>query len=140
MYVQDNTYLVMLVVIMAALFLARAGREACHALMAVAIIMKLSPLYYVKNVLTMRRRTAVVFVAILLAGLVLPYFVWDNYLYIYRYGNDLKGDWASAAASLALRGAVLRSSSGTWRCGSTSTRRTASGGAWCRSRCCSASR
>ena len=100
-YVQDNTYLVMLVVIMAALFLARAGREACHALMAVAITMKLAPLYYVKNVLTMKRWTAVVFVAILLAGLVLPYFVWDNYLYIYRYGNDLKGDWASAAASLA---------------------------------------
>ena len=99
-YVQDNTYLVMLVVIMAALFLARARREICHALMAVAIIIKLSPLYYVKNVLTMRRPTAVVFVAILLAGLVLPYFVWDNYLYIYRYGNDLKGDWASAAASL----------------------------------------
>ena len=39
-------------------------------------------------------------VAILLAGLMFPYFVWDNYLYIYRYGNDLKGDWASAAASL----------------------------------------
>ena len=99
-YVQDNTYIVMLVVIMAALFLARAKREACHALMAVAIVMKLSPLYYVKNVLTMRRQTALVFVAILMAGLVLPYFVWDNYLYIYRYGNDLKGDWASAAASL----------------------------------------
>ena len=99
---QDNTYLVMLVVIMAALFLARARREACHALMAVAIIMKLSPLYYVKNVLTMRRRTAFVFIAILVAGLVLPYFVWDNYLYIYRYGNDRKGDWASVAASLLL--------------------------------------
>ena len=26
--------------------------------------------------------------------------MWDNYLYIYRYGNDLKGDWASAAMSL----------------------------------------
>ena len=99
-YVQDNTYLIMLVVIMAALFLARAGREASHALMAVAIIIKLSPLYYVKNVLTMTRQTAIVFVAILLAGLVLPYFVWDNYLYIYRYGNELKGDWASAVAAL----------------------------------------
>src|SRR5690349_9606631 len=30
-YVQDSTYLIMLIVVMAALFLARAGRTACHA-------------------------------------------------------------------------------------------------------------
>ena len=101
-YVQDDTYLVMLVIVMIALFLARARRTASHAFMAVAIAMKLSPLYYVKNVLTMKRGTATLFVAILLAGLVLPYFVWDNYLYIYRYGNELKGDWYSAAAALLL--------------------------------------
>jgi len=99
-YVQDNTFIVMLVVIMAALLLARARREACHALMAVAIVMKLAPLYYVKNILTMRRRTALIFVVILVSGLVLPYFVWDNYLYIYRFGNDRSGDRASVAASL----------------------------------------
>jgi hypothetical protein len=91
-FVQDSSYLVMLVVIMAALLLARAGRQACHALMAVAIDMKLAPLYYAKNILWMARSTAVVFVAILLIGLVLPYVVWDNYLDIYRFQEGAKGD------------------------------------------------
>jgi len=89
--VQDNTYLVMLVVILAALLLARAGRTACHALMAVAITMKLSPLYYVKNLPQMSRRMAVLFMAILLVGLALPYVIWDNYLYIYLFHDELKG-------------------------------------------------
>lgn len=101
-YVQDSTYLIMLNVIMAALFLARARREASHVLMAVAITMKLSPLFYLKNVLTMKRRTATAFVSIVIAGLVLPYFIWDNYLYIYRYGSELKGDWRAALAASCL--------------------------------------
>lgn len=102
-YVQDNTYLMMLVVVIVALFLARAGRNACHALMALAIAMKLSPLYYVKNLRLMPRASAVLFVAILFAGLVLPYFVWDNYLYIYQFGNENKGDrWYDLAGALAL--------------------------------------
>jgi hypothetical protein len=93
-HVQDDTYLLMLVVLLAALWLARAGRAAAaHLMMAVAITMKLSGLYYVKNILRMPRATAVAFVAILLAGLVLPYFIWENYLYIYRYGTELKGHW-----------------------------------------------
>src|ERR1017187_8953947 len=90
--VQDGSYLVMLVVIMAALFLARASRQSCHALMAVAIDMKLAPLYYAKNIPGMNRWMAIVFVALLLIGLVLPYFIWDNYLYIYRFHEGLKGD------------------------------------------------
>ena len=101
-YVQDNTYLVMLVVVMLALFLARTRRVASHLVMAVATTMKLSPLYYAKNILRMPRRVAWLYVAILFAGLVLPYFVWDNYLYIYRYGNELKGDLASTAGALLL--------------------------------------
>ena len=101
-YTQDNTYLVMLVVVMAALMLARRRHEACHALMALAITMKLSPVYYAKNVLGMTRGTWILFVAILFAGLLLPYFIWDNYLYIYRYGNQLKGNWLSAVGALAV--------------------------------------
>lgn len=101
-YVQDNSYLVMLVVLIGALFLARAGRPACHAAMAVATTMKLSPLYYAKNIGWMSRPQAAVFLAILVAGLVLPYFIWENYLYIYRYGSELKGDWQSAAGALLL--------------------------------------
>jgi hypothetical protein len=64
--------------------------------MALAIAVKLSGLYYVKNVLSMRRSTAAMFLAIAFAGLVLPYFIWDNYLYIYRYGGELKGHWHDA--------------------------------------------
>lgn len=101
-YVQDNTYLVMLVVVMAALFLARRGHSLSHATMAIATTMKLSPLYYATHILRMPRRSAVLYVAILVAGLVLPYFVWDNYLYIYRYGHELKGDLASTAGALLL--------------------------------------
>jgi hypothetical protein len=41
-------------------------------------------------------------VTILFAGLLLPYFIWDNYLYIYRYGNQLKGNWLSAVGALAV--------------------------------------
>lgn len=104
-HVQDNTYLVMLVVLMVALFLARARLGACHAAMAVAITMKLSPLYYAKNVLWMPRRWAVLFVTIVIAGLVLPIVVWENYLYIYRYANALKGDVVSTIGAAALAAA-----------------------------------
>ena len=39
------------------------------------------------------------------AGLVLPYFIWDNYLYIYQFGNENKGDrWYDLAGALALLG------------------------------------
>lgn len=101
-YVQDGSYLVMLVVIMAALFLARARQSASHALMAVAIDMKLSPLYYVKNIPGMSRRMAILFVAILVAGLVLPYFIWDNYLYIYRFQEGIKGGRSELLGAIVL--------------------------------------
>jgi hypothetical protein len=91
--VQDCSYLVMLVVVMAALFAARARRQAAHLLMAVATTMKLSPLFYGKEVFRMPWRTAALYVAIVFAGLVLPYFLWSNYLYIYSYGAGLKGSY-----------------------------------------------
>jgi hypothetical protein len=101
-YVQDSTYLIMLVVVFAALLLARARRGSTHILMALAITLKLSPLYYIKNLPTMRALTALAFVFIVVAGLVLPYFIWDNYLYIYRYANELKGGWSETAGAVAI--------------------------------------
>jgi hypothetical protein len=99
-HVQDGSYLVMLGVLLWALFLARRGRAACHALVALAIAMKLSSLYYLVNLGRMRRRDAWLFVAILAAGLVLPWLVFENYLYIFEYGAELKGDWDNLAAAL----------------------------------------
>lgn len=101
-YVQDGSYLIMLVTVMAALLLADRHQRASQALVAVATVMKLSPLYYAKNVLRMDRTTAVLFVAILAAGLVLPYFVWDNYLYIYRFNEGIKGSWGTLAGAVVL--------------------------------------
>lgn len=109
-YVQDGSYMVMLVVIVAALLLARAGRSSCHALMAVATIMKLSPLYYLTNLPLMSRRAALLFGAVLVTGLVLPYFVWDNYAYIYLFHDELKGGRSGLVAGVgfsALFGALL---------------------------------
>ncbi len=103
--VQDCSYLVMLVIVMAALFAARARRPIAHLLMALAITVKLAPLFHGIEIFRMPRRTAVLFVAILFAGLVLPYFLWNNYLYIYSYGAGLKGShsnhiWAVILAPL----------------------------------------
>jgi hypothetical protein len=99
-YVQDCSYLVLLTVLMAALHFARRGHPASHALVALATAMKLSPLYYLSNLGTMRHRDALVYIGILVTGFVLPYFVWENYLYIFQYSAELKGDWDNAAAAL----------------------------------------
>lgn len=101
-HVQDGSYLVMLCVIMAALLLARARRSGPHALMALAITMKLSPLFYATELLRMRTRDAAVFVAILAAGLVLPFVVWENYGYIFTFNDGLKGRWYSGYAAAAV--------------------------------------
>jgi hypothetical protein len=98
--VQDCSYLVVLTVLIAALYGARRGHSMTHALVALATVMKLSPLYYAGNLAAMRRGDAAVYITILVIGLVVPYFVWDNYLYIYRYSAELKGDWGNAAAAL----------------------------------------
>ena len=100
--VQDCSYLVMLVVVMAALFAARARRQIAHVLMAIAITMKLAPLFYGLEIFRMPRRTAILFVAIVFAGLVLPYFLWSNYLYIYSYGAGLKGSHSNHLFAMLL--------------------------------------
>ena len=101
-YVQDDTYLAMLVVVMLALVLARAKREASHLLMALAITMKLSPAAYVLQIPAMRRGMAMAFAAIVFAGLVLPYFIWDNYLTIFTFHDQVKGNIYDTLAAVAL--------------------------------------
>ena len=105
-YVQDDSYLAMLVVVMIALVFARSGarwrREASHILMALAITMKLSPAAYAWQIQTMRRGTAMIFVAILFAGFVLPYFIWDNYLTIFTFHNQVKGNIYDTIAAVVL--------------------------------------
>jgi hypothetical protein len=101
-YVQDDSYLAMLVVVMIALVLARSRRESSHILMALAITMKLSPAAYVRQILTMRRGTAMIFAAILFAGFVIPYFIWENYLYIFAFHDQLKGNIYDTAAAVIL--------------------------------------
>jgi hypothetical protein len=101
-YVQDDTYIIMLVLVMIALVLARYRLEACHLLMAVAIAVKLSPLYYARHTSTMTWRMAALFVAILVAGFVLPVFIWDNYLYIYRFQDAVKGNRYDTAAAFVV--------------------------------------
>jgi hypothetical protein len=90
-YVQDCTYLILLVAVMAALELAKRRASAAHLLMAFAIAVKVSPLYYAMNLPRMRPWAATVFVAALVAGFVLPYFILDNYLYIFTFQNEIKG-------------------------------------------------
>jgi len=92
-YVQDCTYIIMLVIVMTALSLARRRPQATHVLMALATAVKVSPLYYATRLAGMRRVTALAFGAVLLAGFVLPYFVLPNYLYIFSFQNELKGGW-----------------------------------------------
>ena len=102
-YVQDGSYLVMLACVMAALLLARRRHRAAPLLMAVATTMKLLPLYYVRQLPHLSRRAAWMYVAILVGGLVLPYFIWDNYLDIYRYASERKGnDWSDIAGAVLL--------------------------------------
>ena len=99
-YVQDGSYLIMLLVVLAALFLARLGRPFAHLLMALAVTLKLSPLYYLKNVASMSRAMAGLVLAIVAAGLVLPVFIWDNYLYIFGFHDALKGGAAETVAAI----------------------------------------
>jgi len=101
-YVQDDSYLAMLVVIVSALVLARARREAGHILMALAITMKLSPAAYARQILTMQPGMAMIFVGILFAGFVIPYFIWDNYLYIWTFHDQLKGNIYDTVAAVVL--------------------------------------
>ena len=102
--VQDGSYLVMLVVIMAALLAARSGSSVSHTLMAVAINMKLSPLYYVRHLPGMSRRSALICVGVLVAGLIAPYFIWPNYTYIFFFHEELKGGRSGLISGIVFGG------------------------------------
>jgi hypothetical protein len=94
--------LIMLVAVMAAMMLARRRPDATHLLMAFATAVKVSPVYYATNLLRMRRGTAMAFTAILIAGFVLPYFVFDNYLYIFTFQNEIKGSWGKTLGAIVV--------------------------------------
>ena len=99
-YVQDGSYLVMLLIVVTALMLARRHGNR-HVLMAVATTMKLLPLYYARHVRRMERPTAWLFMGILAVGLFVPILVWDDYLRIYTFANERKGnDWLDVAGAL----------------------------------------
>ena len=104
-YVQDDSYLAMLVVVMIALVIARSARskgDSSHILMAIATTMKLSPAAYVREIPTMRRGTAIAYAAILVAGFVLPYFIWDKYLTIFTFHEQVKGNVYDTIAAVVL--------------------------------------
>jgi hypothetical protein len=102
-YVQDGSYLVMLTCVMVALLLAARRRGAAALWMAAATTMKFLPLAYARYLPRMRRGTAWSYAAILVAGLVVPWVVWDDYLYIYQFASDRKGnDWIDIAGALLL--------------------------------------
>ena len=102
-FVQDGSYLVMLTCVIVALVLARRRHPAAPLLMALATVMKFLPLAYARYLARMPRRIAWCYAGILAAGLVLPYFVWDNYLQIYQFANERKGnDWLDITGALLL--------------------------------------
>jgi hypothetical protein len=43
---------------------------------------------------------AALFTAILVAAFAVPYFVWDNYLYIFQFQNTVKGSWSQTAGAV----------------------------------------
>ena len=108
-YVQDGSYLVMLTVVMAALFAARrvAGRGARadgrgDRDEAVAALLRAAP------AVDVTARPPCCSWRSSWLGLVAPYFIWDNYLYIFRYNNELKGDTLVGRRRAGDRGAVRR--------------------------------
>lgn len=102
-YVQDGSYLVMLTCVLAALLLARRGGRGVPLLMAIATAMKLLPLSYGRYLPRMPRRAAWGYAAVLIAGLVLPFFIWENYGYIYQFANERKGhDWLDVLGAAML--------------------------------------
>jgi len=90
-FVQDGSYLVVLVVVTTALLVARRRRNLTDLLMAVAIDLKFSTLYYATNLFSMKRRTAVLFVLLVTCGVILPYLAWSGYRDILRFNEGLKG-------------------------------------------------
>jgi hypothetical protein len=66
--------------------LVARARPALGSLLGVlAVCLKLTPVFFLTNFLRFRRSTALVAAAMLLAGFVLPLFVFENYRYIYGF-------------------------------------------------------
>jgi hypothetical protein len=99
-YVQDCSYIVMLNVVLAALLLARSRQSVAYVGMALAIVMKITPLFFAKNIFVMPKRSAWIFAALLVSGLVLPVFIWTNYLYIIGFHETVKGDRLGLVAAI----------------------------------------
>jgi hypothetical protein len=105
-YMQDGSYLVMLLCVMAALVLARRRSRRAPPLMAVATAMKLSPMSHARCLMRMPRRVAWAHAGILAAGLILPAFIWDGYTGIYTFATGRKGNDARYRCGVAPRRAV----------------------------------
>ncbi|HEY3885327.1 MAG TPA: hypothetical protein VGL62_08980 [Vicinamibacterales bacterium] len=99
--VQDDTYLIMLLVVMLALLVAERRPALADALVAAAIAIKISPMFYSLETLRRRRTAVLVFAGIVFAGLVLPYFLVRDYVYIYGFQETLKGSRSTHAAAIA---------------------------------------
>lgn len=100
-FVQDGSYLLVLVTVTAALLVARTRATLTHVLMAIAISLKFSPLYYVTNVFDMKRRTAALFTLLIVCGVILPFFVWEGYYEILRFNSGLKGHRSALVIGIA---------------------------------------
>lgn len=95
-HVQDGSYLIMLLLVTGALLISARLPGMSALLMAIGASAKLSPVFYG---VTLRREPGrfTTFIAVVSAGLVLPFLVWDNYASIFVYNSATKGDWLSAA-------------------------------------------
>ena len=98
-YVQDCTYLIFLALVITALLLAKRRPSIAVGLTGVAIDVKLLPMFFLTNLTWMRRRQAAVLIGVVAAGLVLPYFLLPNYLYIYSFQSETRGGlWQTVGA------------------------------------------
>ena len=98
-YVQDCTYLIFLAIVMTALLLAKRRPSIAIGLTGLAIDVKLLPLFFLTNVTSMRRGQAAALVAIVAAGLLLPYLLLPDYLYIYSFQSETRGGlWQTVGA------------------------------------------
>ncbi|MGA1848006.1 MAG: hypothetical protein ACMUHB_01575 [Thermoplasmatota archaeon] len=80
-----TTNLFLLVMMLSALFAARHRKSFAHYIQAAAIAFKFMPFFYISNIFRMKRKQAFIFSGMVIAGLVLPVFLFDNYLYIYSF-------------------------------------------------------
>jgi hypothetical protein len=98
--VQDGSYLVVLVTISVGLWLSERRPAVTDMVMAIATVMKISPLGYAANLPSMPKARRAGYVLVLAAGLLLPIILLPNYAYIFRYQDGVKGHWYDGAAAL----------------------------------------